>query len=203
MRSPFAVSLALALAIAVCGPALADDGEPEVAVGAPAPSFMLKTLNPEVTQLTWVSLERYVGAEAEDDGAKVVLLSFFASWCGPCKKEMPYLQQLHSMYKDRGLRVISVSIDKEESGIETAKKLVETNKVTYPVLSDRFNFLARRYLGDKSPLPSVFIIDRDGNIVEIEKGYGKDASTFLLGEVQKALGLKGATPPAPAVAGKN
>jgi hypothetical protein len=63
----------------------------------------------------------------------------------------------------------------------------------YPVLSDRFNFLARRYLGEQSPLPSVFLVGRDGNILRIERGYGKDASTFLLAEVQKALGISSPT----------
>jgi thiol-disulfide isomerase/thioredoxin len=137
--------------------------------------------------VSWVSLEHYVGPEAEDPGAKAVLLSFFASWCGPCKKEMPYLQKLHQKYMEQGLRIISVDIDKEEAGIDAAKKMAAANKVTYPVASDRFNFLARRYLGDQSPLPSVFIILRDGTIARIEKGYGKDVSTFIMAEVQKAL----------------
>jgi hypothetical protein len=57
------------------------------------------------------------------------------------------------------------------------------------VLSDRFNFLARRYLGDKAPLPSVFLVDRTGNVTRIERGYSKDATTFLLAEVQAGLGL--------------
>jgi hypothetical protein len=57
------------------------------------------------------------------------------------------------------------------------------------VLSDRFNVLARRYLGDKSPLPSVFLVGRDGNVIRIERGYAKDASAFLLAEVQQALGV--------------
>jgi peroxiredoxin len=94
------------------------------------------------------------------------------------------------MYREHGLRVLGVDIDKEEAGIDAAKKLIATAKVTYPVLSDRFNFLARRYLGEKAPLPSVFIVQRDGVVAKIERGYAKDASHFLLAEVQDALGLE-------------
>jgi len=63
-------------------------------------------------------------------------------------------------------------------------------KVGFPVLSDRFNFLAKRYLGDEAPLPSVFLVARDGTVLRIERGYAKDASAFLLSEVQQALGLR-------------
>lgn len=189
-RAPAAACLVALLALLAPAPGVGDE---EIAVGLPAPAFTLRTMNPEVSGLTVVSLDRYVGPEAEDPQARVVLLSFFASWCEPCKKEMPYLQQLHEMYRDRGLRVLSVSIDREEPAISRARQVAAGAKVTFPVLSDRFNFLARRYLGEQSPLPSVFLVGRDGNILRIERGYGKDASTFLLAEVQKALGIPGPT----------
>lgn len=183
--------LACAAALAAVSPAAADE---EIGEGLPAPGFHLKVLNPEAAQMAWVALERYVGAEPEDDQAKAVLLSFFASWCGPCKKEMPYLQQLHQMYKDQGLRIIGIDIDKDEAGIAEARKMIAASQVSYPVGSDRFNLLARRYLGDKSPLPSIFIVRRDGTIARIEKGYGKEASNFLLSEVQRVLGIARTAP---------
>jgi thiol-disulfide isomerase/thioredoxin len=170
-------------------PAFSASADEEIAIGLPAPGFQLKTLNPDAAKTPWVSLERYVGSEAEDKDAKAVLLSFFASWCEPCKKEMPYLQKLHETYREQGLRIIAVDIDQEDKGIEEAKRLIAAHRVTYPVGSDRFNLLARRYLGDQAPLPSVFIIKRDGTIARIERGYGKDASTFLLAEVKKVLGI--------------
>jgi thiol-disulfide isomerase/thioredoxin len=146
-----------------------------------------------------VALDRFVGDEPEDAGAKAVLMTFFASWCEPCRRELPFLVQLDRMYREQGLRVLGVCIDNEEAGIEAAKKLVAEKKVTYPVLTDRFNFLARRYLGEKAPLPSVFLIRRDGTVAKIERGYAKDASAFLLADVQDALGIarsgpKGAPP---------
>jgi thiol-disulfide isomerase/thioredoxin len=128
------------------------------------------------------------------------LLSFFASWCEPCQKEMPFLIQLDRMYREQGLRVLSVTIDQDEPAIEKARKQIVAAGVKHPVLSDRFNFLARRYLGEKAPLPSVFLIDRAGNVVRIERGYAKDAATFLLAEVQSGLGLKPARAPVAAEA---
>ena len=187
---------ALLLAVPAAAPAL---GEEELGVGLPAPGFSLKTLNPDVAGLTWLALDRYVGEEAEDPGAKVVLLSFFASWCGPCQKEMPFLAQLDALYRGQGLRVVSVSIDQEEAGIDAARRMAAGARVGFPVLSDRFNLLARRYLGDQAPLPSVFLVARDGTVLRIERGYARDASAFLLAEVQQALGLRpaaGAVQPA-------
>ncbi len=178
----------LCLSLVLALPAAAQ--EEEVAEGMPAPSFSLKTLNPEAAGASWIALDRYVGDEAEDPGAKAVVISFFASWCDPCKREMPFLVQLDRMYRERGLRVLSVDIDREEAGIAAARKLVTGAKVIHPVLSDRFNFLARRYLGEQAPLPSVFIVRRDGTIAKIERGYAKDASAFLLAEVQSALDIK-------------
>jgi thiol-disulfide isomerase/thioredoxin len=178
---------AAALAALLSLPALAEDDLPSE--GQPAPSFQLRTMNPESAGSDFVSLDRLVGEEPEDPGCRAVLLSFFASWCAPCQKEMPVLEQLHLMYRERGLRVISVNIDREEPGLSEARRQLRAARVTYPVLSDRFNLLARRYLGQKSPLPSVFIIRRDGTIARIERGYGKDASTFLTREVQGALGI--------------
>jgi len=185
---------AAALAAWLALPSLADDDLPSE--GQPAPSFQLRALNPEEAGRDFVRLDRFAGEEPEDPGSRVVLLSFFASWCAPCQKEMPLLEQLHRMYRDRGLRVISVDIDREESGIAEARRQIRAARVTYPVLSDRFNLLARRYLGDKSPLPSVFLVRRDGTIARIERGYGRDASTFLTREVQGVLGISAGEPAA-------
>jgi thiol-disulfide isomerase/thioredoxin len=182
MRLPAAVALLL-----LSLPAAAEE---EAVEGLPAPTFSLRTMNPDVAGAAWVALDRFVGEAPEDPAAKAVLISFFASWCEPCERELPFLVQLDRMYRDQGLRVLGVAIDREEAGIEAARRLVSAAKVTYPVLSDRFNFLARRYLGEQAPLPSVFVVRRDGTIAKIERGYSKDASAFLLAHVQDALGIE-------------
>ncbi len=175
--------------------AAAQDGDApeEIREGLPAPAFSLRTLNAEASGETWIALDRFVGDEAEDPAARVVVISFFASWCEPCRRELPFLVQLDRTYRERGLRVLGVNIDQEDAGIEAARRMIAAARVSYPVLSDRFNFLARRYLGDRAPLPSVFLVRRDGTIARIERGYAKDASQFLLADVQAALGI---VPPA-------
>ncbi len=154
--------LAVAALLLAAAPALAED---EVGVGLPAPAFSLKALNPEVTGAPWFRLDQFVGEEPDDADAKVVLLSFFASWCGPCQKELKLLVELDARYRAQGLRVVSVSIDQQEEGIAAARRMAAAAKVGYPVLSDRFNVLARRYLGQSSPLPSVFLLGRDGTLL--------------------------------------
>lgn len=180
-----APALALVLCFAASTRALAEEELPTE--GQRAPAFHLRAMNPQEAGREWVSLDRFAGEEPEDPDSKAVLLSFFASWCGPCAKEMPYLETLHQAYRAKGLRVIAVNIDREEKGLGDARRMMKAAKVTYPVLSDRFNLLARRYLGEQSPLPSVFFIRRDGTVEKIERGYGKDAKTFLLAEVQRLL----------------
>lgn len=183
--------LAALLLLLAPAPALAEE---ELGVGLPAPGFSLKALNADVTGAPWFRLDQYVGEEADDPQARVVLLSFFASWCAPCQRELPFLVQLDRDYREQGLRVVSVSVDEDEAGVEAARRLAAAAGVRHPVLSDRFRVLARRYLGEQAPLPSVFLIGRGGDVLLLEKGYARDASAFLLGEVRAALGLPRVAP---------
>jgi peroxiredoxin len=169
--------------------ARAQDSEVSLQIGQPAPTFTLPLYNGEVQHRATLSLEDLVGAEATEPGVKLVVLSFFATFCEPCKREMPFLQQLQETYGDRGLRVLLVSIDRDEGAEVKITELLHKNHVTFPVLKDRFNFLARRYLGEKAPLPSVFLIGKDGSVKGMNRGYGKDGSSFMLAEVQKDLGI--------------
>ena len=191
---PMRLACAAAAALLAAGAARADDGLP--AEGQPAPGFRLRALNPAAGAAV-VDLEGLVGEEAEDLEARVVLLSFSASWCLPCRKELPVLQELDREFRGRGLRVIAVNIDRDEAGIAEARRQLEAAQVTFPVVSDRFNLLARRYLGERSPLPSVFLIRRDGIIARVERGYGREAPAFLRAEVRRALGPSRAAAAAP------
>lgn len=181
-------TLIAAVALFAAGPALADD---ELAAqGKPAPMFRLPVYNAKAVGATVVGLDKYIGAEAGDKNAKVVLLSFMASFCAPCKKEMPYLQSLHEKYSEQGLRVMMVSIDTEVAGQKIIDELIATNKVTFPVLKDRFNLVARRWLGSQSPLPSLFMVRPDGVVLSVHRGYNDEASALLDKEVKDALKIK-------------
>jgi len=194
---PLAMAVCLALVTAPAA-ALADDEL--AAVDHPAPMFRLPVYNAKSVGQTVVGLDRYVGPDATEKDVKVVLLSFMASFCAPCKKEMPYLEALHERYKDFGLRVVSVSIDTEPEGQKVIDDLIEQNKVTYPVLKDRFNLVARRWLGNQSPLPSVFLVRPDATVSQVHRGYNQDVGAVLATEIESALGIKrSGLPPMPAL----
>jgi cytochrome c biogenesis protein CcmG, thiol:disulfide interchange protein DsbE len=178
--------MALALAVMVAsGAAWADD---ELAAkDKPAPMFRLPAYNAKEVGAPTVGLDRFVGADAADKATKVVLISFMASFCAPCKKEMPYLQSLHQKYQAQGLRVMLVSIDKDDEGFKKIDSLIAENKVTFPVLKDRFNLVARRWLGSQSPLPSLFLVKPTGVVSLVHRGYSDDASKLLAQEVEAAL----------------
>ncbi len=153
--------------------------------GEPVKNFTLKVVNPEEAGQPYVGIDSFYGPEAKTP-KKAILLSFFATYCEPCKKEMPYLASLYELYRDKGLMVMVVSIDKEDDKIEFAKTLAKESRVGFPVLSDRFNIVAKRYY--ISNLPCVYLIDGDGKVVMVEVGYNKDISRLLLDQVRKAVG---------------
>jgi thiol-disulfide isomerase/thioredoxin len=176
------------------GPAeAADAGAPHGEADPPllkidddAPMFSGVLHNPDTAGVPRVDLASLVGPDADQD-AKAVLISFFATWCKPCRKEMPFLQQLSTEFKERGLRVISVAIDRDEALWPQIAELVKENHVTYPVVKDRYNLIARQYLGDKTALPSAFIVNHEGKVAMVKQGYPDDAAGFLRAEVEKAL----------------
>jgi len=182
VRFPVAGVLALALS----APAWADE---LAELGQLAPTFRLPVYNAREAGLTAVGLDRYVGPEPAEPGTKVLLVSFMASWCGPCKKELPYLQQLHEKYRAQGLRILAISIDTEPEGQRQVEALVAAGKLTFPVLKDRFNIVARRWLGTKSPLPSLFVLRPDGTVSAVHRGYSQDGVGLLRAEVEGALAL--------------
>jgi thiol-disulfide isomerase/thioredoxin len=189
---------ALACAVVFAPPARAEEpavphatspaDPPLLHVGERAPSFgPVKLHNPTEAGMPSFILGRYVGDEPETP-AKAVLISFFATWCGPCKKELPALVALSEKYKAKGLQVVSISIDKEEEQFKIVRELVTKNGITFPVLMDRYNLLARRYLGEKTAMPSVFLVKADGTIALVKQGYDGDASAILAAEIDKVLG---------------
>ena len=164
------------------------------AVDQPAPRFRLPVYNPQANAPALIGLDRFVGPAPQEPGVKAVLLSFMASFCTPCQKELPYLQQLQSRYQAAGLRVVSVAIDTDAGGQQKVADLIAKDQITFPVLKDRFRLVARRWLGSQSPLPSVFLIRPDGTIATLHRGYDEKTSALLASEVRAALGV----PPEPA-----
>jgi peroxiredoxin len=117
-------------------------------VGQPAPDFTLKSLDGGD-----ISLSSYKG--------KVVLINFWATWCGPCKDEMPSMNRLYLKYKNKGLVVLAVSTD--DSG-ESVERFLIKNRVAFPVLLDTGMKVARaKYRVNAQPV--TFLIGKDGKII--------------------------------------
>jgi cytochrome c biogenesis protein CcmG, thiol:disulfide interchange protein DsbE len=185
----------VALLLAVPSIALADKDKYDV--GEEVPVFTLKALNGEDSGEPYVSVDKYYGPEAKEQ-KKAIILSFFATYCEPCKKEMPYLAALYDTYKDKGLQILSISIDKENDKVDFAKNLAKEKNVKFPVLTDRFNIVAKRYFIAK--LPCVYVINGEGRVTQVHIGYTGDVTKSLHDEVRKLVGEPEGGPVPPAIA---
>lgn len=113
---------------------------------------------------------------------KVVVVDFWASWCGPCKVEMPVLERLYKQYGSKGLVVIGVSVDRERENItEFLKKM----KVSFPIVHDKDHAVSGRFEPPK--MPSSYIIDRKGIVRYVHAGFHKDKDEPALEREIKAL----------------
>jgi peroxiredoxin len=97
---------------------------------------------------------------------EVVLLNFWASWCGPCRQEMPVLNTLHERYAKLGFSVIGINVDKD---VNLADKILKDIPVSFPVLLDDTGTVSGTY--NVSAMPTTILVDRDGNMRYLHKGY--------------------------------
>lgn len=97
---------------------------------------------------------------------EVVMINFWASWCGPCRQEMPKLEELYARYKPLGFTILGVNIEEDSS---KAKALLKDIQVSFPVLFDDQNEVSRLY--QVAAMPSTVLVDRDGNMRYLHKGY--------------------------------
>lgn len=137
---------------------------------APPPDFTFPDLNGKPHRL-------------RDLKGKVVLLAFFATWCPLCNEEMPRLKAIHEKYKDRGLTVLAVSIDRAGAGLVRA--WVKGKKLTYPVLHDQ-RYTSRRSHNVRF-VPTVYLLDRQQKlaawvigIADWDRGQGASLIERLL-----------------------
>ncbi|QYM79389.1 TlpA family protein disulfide reductase [Horticoccus luteus] len=103
---------------------------------------------------------------------KVVVVDFWATWCGPCRKEIPGYIALQKKYGDKGLAIIGVSLDQAGPGV--VKKFVADNKVNYTIVMGSDEVVAA--FGGVEGIPTTFLIDRDGRIRDRKVGTEETAS---------------------------
>ncbi|MEI6357368.1 MAG: TlpA disulfide reductase family protein [Verrucomicrobiota bacterium] len=118
-----------------------------------------------------------------DTTGKVVVVDFWASWCGPCKASFPAFRELHEKFADKGVVIVAVSIDEDQGAMEGFLKKA---KVPFVAVRD-----AKQKLTEKlsiESIPTTFILGRDGKIAALHNGYGGDSTKReLFATVEKLL----------------
>jgi thiol-disulfide isomerase/thioredoxin len=157
------------------GAGLAADAHalPAEVKGAPAPDFQLKSLSAADGKL--VKLSDYKG--------KAVLVNFWATWCEPCKVEMPWFVEFQKQYGAEGLVVMGIAQD--DSGDDAIRKFAQTMGVTYPILQGK-NAVGNAYGAEF--LPTTVYIGRDGKIVD--RVTGLVSKSEIEDNIKKALAQK-------------
>ena len=121
-----------------------------------APNFSLKSMNDSIYVL-------------EDLKGKVVLINFWATWCGPCRMEIPDFNDLYDKYKDQGLEILGISISDTK---EQLSNFLKAYKINYPVLYGSSNDMQKVLIdyGGVYSVPMSFLIDTDNNIKRVYPG---------------------------------
>jgi len=162
----------LALGAAPTPPA----GEPpappgKLAVGAPAPRFTLPVANADAVGLEALSTRRYVGPAAKEP-KRALLLSFAASHCAPCKKELPQIDALARRYADRGVLAAVVAVDDSDEGQAAMLRVARELGLGLPLLVDGYGIVGRRYGAEVLPLNVV--VAADGAVAWFAAGYAEE-----------------------------
>ena len=118
-----------------------------------APNFSLKTYDGKVIELSTLK-------------GKVVLVNFWATWCPPCRAEIPDFIKVYTAYKSKGLEIIGIALDEE--GWTKVKPFIERNKMNYPVVLGDAKVV--RDYGSPEGIPTTFFIDKNGNVVDQQVG---------------------------------
>jgi peroxiredoxin len=142
-----------------------------VAIGAPAPSYRAVSLSGDS-----VSLAGFRG--------KTVLLNVWATWCHPCREEIPELQAIHERYKSRGLELVGVSIDADGND-EAIRQFMSDFRMTYPIWRDPDERVSTRFL--VVGVPATFLIDGQGVLRWRKTGPIEPGDSSLVSAIERAL----------------
>lgn len=138
-------------------------------VGQPAPDFALKSASGDNLRLS-----EYRG--------EVVMINFWATWCGPCRQEMPLLDELYGRYERVGFELLGVNID-DDSG--KAMDMIAELGVRFPVLFDADKSVSERY--EVETMPVTILVDRNGTVRHVHQGYKPGYEDKYLTEIRALL----------------
>jgi len=119
-----------------------------------------------------------------DYRGKVVFLNFWATWCPPCREEMPSMQVLYDELSDEGLEIVAVNVLEAE---DIVAEFVEEHGFTYPVLLDRDGRVSLRY--SVRAFPTSYVIDRNGNVIAVRPGFHDWASPEMIDGFRTLLAM--------------
>lgn len=160
---------ALVLGLAGTAGLAASQANANPAPGQPAPDFALRALDGPTLRLRELR-------------GQVVLLNFWATWCAPCREEMPQLTRLHTKYRAAGLTVVGVNVDDDSRNTaDVARKL----GVNFPVLLDSEKQVSKLYA--LASMPSTVLIDRDGQVRHVHKGYREGFAELYEQQIRSLL----------------
>jgi peroxiredoxin len=145
-------------------------------VGEKAPGFITSTLEGKR-----VALKEYW----EQQGKKAIVLSFFATWCQPCKEDLKYLQELQGRWQNQGLQVLAVHTQDPSAKAEGVKKFLDELQVNLPVLLDEYGIIGKRY--GVIALPCNVLIGREGTLRAKYLGYSEAVKKDFEGKFRPLL----------------
>jgi len=138
-------------------------------MGQPAPDFVLKSASGENLRLS----------EFRGD---VVMINFWATWCGPCRQEMPLLDEMYTRYQRVGFSLLGVNIDDDS---RKALKMISELGVSFPVLFDVSKEVSKLY--KVNAMPVTILVDRDGIVRHVHQGYQPGYELDYLDEIRSLL----------------
>lgn len=165
----------LALVAALILGAAADDFI--LANGDFAPPFSMRDLNNET-----FSLGDYVGTSPKHSRSAVFLV-FFATWCEPCKKEIPIVKRIHQRWQGQGLEVVYIGLSQ---GAKELGPFAKAEKLPWRVIPDTFGLLSRRY--GASQLPHALIVDKSGRVAFQHRGIAPNLQELIEAELSRVTG---------------
>jgi len=170
-------ALVATIGLGLSAPALAQD--------MVTPSFTLRDAANKDFALTVKDGQLMVGPKGEEVAKNAVLVSFWATWCGPCKLEMPHVDALDKEFADKGFEGISISID-DARAYSQARAYVKGRKFQFNALFDKESKVVAMYNPSKT-LPYTVIIDKAGKIRHVHTGYNPGDEVKLKQEIQAIL----------------
>jgi len=162
---------ALLFASACSPPRDENGGDGRVDIGLPVPAYRAVSISGDSVSL------------AAQQG-KVVLLNIWATWCHPCRDEIPELRELHAKYKDRGLELVGVSVD-ADGAEDNIREFMKEFEMTYPVWLDPAERISTQFL--TVGVPTTFLIDRKGLLRWRKTGPVAPNDTALTNAIERAL----------------